>query len=139
MPHLKHLLSAVTVSSILLLGGPARAAITIQDAASPIEYNGGGAATINSATFTVTPGASVLVVFFGTRNQGNSSNPGNPTNMKWNGNALTQAVAANSGASTYDYNLIYYMVNPPAGTGFTHVQPESGQTWATHVPKGRKA
>jgi hypothetical protein len=22
--------------------------------------------------------------------------------------------------------------------GFTHVQPESGQTWATHVPKGNK-
>jgi hypothetical protein len=29
--------------------------------------------------------------------------------------------------------------NPPAGTGFTHVQPEHGQTWATHVPKGKKA
>jgi DNA-directed RNA polymerase subunit RPC12/RpoP len=29
--------------------------------------------------------------------------------------------------------------NPPAGTGFTQVQPESGQTWATHVPKGNKA
>jgi DNA-directed RNA polymerase subunit RPC12/RpoP len=29
--------------------------------------------------------------------------------------------------------------SPPAGTGFTHVQPESGQTWATHVPKGNKA
>jgi hypothetical protein len=29
--------------------------------------------------------------------------------------------------------------NPPAGTGFTHVQPEVGQTWATHVPKGNKA
>lgn len=28
---------------------------------------------------------------------------------------------------------------PPAGTGFTHVQPESGQTWATHVPRGTKA
>ena len=29
--------------------------------------------------------------------------------------------------------------NPPAGSGFTHVQPEVGQTWATHVPKGNKA
>jgi DNA-directed RNA polymerase subunit RPC12/RpoP len=28
--------------------------------------------------------------------------------------------------------------NPPAGMGFTQVQPESGQTWATHVPKGTK-
>jgi hypothetical protein len=29
--------------------------------------------------------------------------------------------------------------NPPAGTGFTHVQPESGRTWDTHVPKGKQA
>jgi hypothetical protein len=29
--------------------------------------------------------------------------------------------------------------NPPAGSGFTHVQPESGHTWDTHVPKGKKA
>ena len=29
--------------------------------------------------------------------------------------------------------------NPPAGMGFTQVQPESGQTWATHVPKGKQA
>ncbi len=29
--------------------------------------------------------------------------------------------------------------NPPAGTGFTHVHPESGHTWDTHVAKGRKA
>ena len=28
---------------------------------------------------------------------------------------------------------------PPAGTGFTHVKPQSGQIWATHVPKGSKA
>ena len=24
--------------------------------------------------------------------------------------------------------------NPPAGTGFTHISPESGRTWDTHVP-----
>jgi hypothetical protein len=29
--------------------------------------------------------------------------------------------------------------NPPPGTGFTHVQPESGRTWDTHPPKGQKA
>lgn len=28
---------------------------------------------------------------------------------------------------------------PPAGTGFTHVQPQSGQTWDTHALKGTKA
>jgi len=29
--------------------------------------------------------------------------------------------------------------NPPAGTGFTQIQPAVGQTWATQVPKGKKA
>lgn len=28
--------------------------------------------------------------------------------------------------------------NPPAGTGFTHVEPQSGHTWDTHLPKGQK-
>ena len=28
--------------------------------------------------------------------------------------------------------------NPPAGTGFTQVNPESGHTWDTHPPKGEK-
>ena len=35
-------------------------------------------------------------------------------------------------------NILIRIPNPPAGMGFTEVQPESGQTWATHVPKGRK-
>ncbi len=29
--------------------------------------------------------------------------------------------------------------NPPPGMGFTQVQPESGRTWDTHVPKGKQA
>ena len=28
--------------------------------------------------------------------------------------------------------------SPPAGTGFTHVEPQSGHTWDTHPPKGQK-
>lgn len=36
-------------------------------------------------------------------------------------------------------NVLIRIPNPPPGTGFTQVQPESGQTWATHLPKGRKA
>ena len=35
-------------------------------------------------------------------------------------------------------NHLIRIPNPPAGTGFTHVHPESGQTWATHVPKATK-
>jgi len=32
-------------------------------------------------------------------------------------------------------NHLIHIPNPPPGAGFTHVQPESGQTWATHVPR----
>ena len=28
--------------------------------------------------------------------------------------------------------------NPPAGTGFTQISPESGRTWDTHVPTKKK-
>ena len=28
--------------------------------------------------------------------------------------------------------------NPPAGMGFTHVEPESGRTWDAYPPQGRK-
>ena len=35
--------------------------------------------------------------------------------------------------------ILIRIPDPPTGTGFTHVQPEQGQTWATHVPKGNKA
>jgi hypothetical protein len=36
-------------------------------------------------------------------------------------------------------NHLIRIPNPPAGTGFTHVQPESGHTWDTHLPKGSKS
>lgn len=114
--RLERTLAILAMGTGLFLAPSALAAIAIQDAPSPIEYNGGGGATINSASYTVSPGASVLVVFFSTRNSG-SANPGNPSAMQWNGNPLTLAVSANTTASTYDYNLIYYLTNPPAGSG----------------------
>jgi len=36
-------------------------------------------------------------------------------------------------------NILIRIPNPPSGMGFTHVEPESGRTWDTHVPKGRSA
>ena len=97
------------------------------DGPSPIYYG----TNLNTTPFTVSSGASVLVVMIGTRNQGNSTNPGNPTNVTWNGNSLTLAVAANTGINTYDYNLIYYLTNPPAGSGAVTATLGTGvsQTW----------
>ena len=75
------------------------------------------ATTHNTTAFPVSSGASVLVVCIGYRSQGSALNPNNPSNVQWNGNALTLAVAGNTHASTYDYNLIYYLTNPPPGSG----------------------
>jgi hypothetical protein len=36
-------------------------------------------------------------------------------------------------------NILIRIPNPPAGMGFTQVQPESGQTWATHIRKGKQS
>jgi hypothetical protein len=35
-------------------------------------------------------------------------------------------------------NHLIRIPNPPAGTGFTQVTPESGRTWDTFVPRGAK-
>jgi len=36
-------------------------------------------------------------------------------------------------------NVLIRIPSPPAGTGFTHVEPEVGRTWDTHPPKGEKS
>jgi hypothetical protein len=35
-------------------------------------------------------------------------------------------------------NVFIRIPSPPPGTGFTHVEPQSGHTWDTHPPKGQK-
>lgn len=35
-------------------------------------------------------------------------------------------------------NVLIRIPSPPPGTGFTHVEPQSGNTWDTHLPKGQK-
>src|ERR1022692_525610 len=106
--------------AMLLSAVPARAAqiIAIQDGPSPIRYSA-VAATFNNSTFTVSSGASVLVVFYGSRTQGGTqpgSDPGTPT-ISWNGHVMTKAVTQSTTVSTWDDNAIYYLMNPPAGTG----------------------
>jgi len=34
--------------------------------------------------------------------------------------------------------ILIRIPNPPAGSGFTHISPESGRTWDTHVPTRKK-
>src|SRR5579884_1699916 len=89
--------------------------ITIQDGPSPINY--GTTTNLNTASFTVSANASLLVVFYATRATSGGSDPGSPASLSWNGHALTRAVTANNTVATWNDNAIYYLTNPPAGTG----------------------
>jgi hypothetical protein len=143
---LASMIATLTMSAGLFLAPSARAVIGILDGPSPIRFNSvaaTGTAPLNSTPFTVSPGASVLVVFLGTRTQGASpappSDPGTPTTLTWNGNTLTRAVTRGSTASTWDDNAIYYLYNPPAGSGSvsgTLIAQESQCWWMAYTLTG---
>ncbi len=130
---------AVLAVLLLALPRPAQAAIMIDDALKtvvPQGPNGGGAAGNNAVittpgtmSYTVSPGASVLVVQFGLwadNNAGGSSQ--NPV-ITWDGLQMTQAVLQVSTRNTQVYAGIYYMDNPPAGTFNIALAPStSGRT-----------
>jgi hypothetical protein len=140
------MLAILALSAGLFFAPSASAVIGILDGPSPIRFNSvaaTGTAPLNSATFTVSPGASVLVVFLGTRTQGASpappSDPGTPTTLTWNGNTLTRAVTKGTTSSTWDDNAIYYLYNPPAGSGSvsgTLIAQQSQCWWMAYTLTG---
>ena len=97
------------------------------DGPSPIYYG----ATLSPTAFTVSSSNTVLVVFIAYRCQGSTLDPGIPTGVEWNGNPLTLASSGNTHANTYDYNLIYYLTNPPPGSGLVTATLSNivSQTW----------
>src|SRR5579884_98779 len=124
MRYLKAIIESL-IGSGLALAISVQAQIGYLDAPSPIQYG----STINPATFTVSSNASVLVFIYGNRNNGSTVNPGVPNNIAWNGLPLALAVTTNSAASTYDNNAIYYLKNPPPGTGSFTGSSNGNQTW----------
>ncbi len=106
----------------LWLNGSARAQITLHDGGLnclAVVTNGGGY-TI-STNFTVTSGASVMVVSLWDRNT--ESNHSSPSFGTWSNTTagtvqtLTRAVSINPNATTYSDSDIYYLYNPSAGSG----------------------
>ncbi|HEY3862974.1 MAG TPA: immunoglobulin domain-containing protein [Verrucomicrobiae bacterium] len=121
----------IATAAVLAFSPAVRAQIAYLDNPTAIEYN--GASTLNGASVTVSPGASVLVVIYGSRTQGDSpsADPGVPASIQWNGNPMIKAVAQGDLGSTWDDNAIYYLINPPAGAGqLTGVLPSTvTQNW----------
>src|ERR1035437_1845329 len=117
---IKGALLALT-GAVLLLGGNAWASINILDGgtnavSTTITTNGVQGISL---PFTVSSGASVLVVTF-FDNNGDNTDPG-PT-MYWTNNTTgittpLSCFATNTGYG-FTWNNIYYLTNPAAGTGF---------------------
>ncbi|HTB84169.1 MAG TPA: hypothetical protein VK742_10990 [Candidatus Sulfotelmatobacter sp.] len=95
--------SAVPGAPVTLLDGPIGMTNTL------------GSTSINKS-FTVTTGASVLVVVL--LDKGTSSTPSGvaPTTLSWNGQTLTRAINTVDTGSIYRDASIYYVYSPPAGT-----------------------
>ena len=111
-----------------LLCGNARANIALQDGSTAVTTST-GSTTVSKNNFTVTAGASVLVVSLVDRN--NSSVNGGPATLTWNGGApqtLTQVVSVNGNGSTWAWANIYYLFNPTPGTATITATDASGNT-----------
>ena len=86
-----------------------------------------------SEPFTVTSGASVLVVQYGEFAQSTTGLDAN-TAIFWNGVALTPAVVDISSASSYTYSEIFYLDNPAPGSGTISVVPDSLESLRVEPP-----
>jgi hypothetical protein len=88
-----------------------QAQIALLDGPSAIAH--GTSTNISSPSFTVSSGASVMVVSLADHNVDN----GEPSTLSWNGQTLSQAVTIDNAASTYRDSAIYYLFNPTPGSG----------------------
>jgi endoglucanase len=116
------LAAAFSLIACLWWCGHAQAQIVLQDGSlnNIITVSNRGSYTI-STNFTVTTGASVMVVSLWDRNT--QSNHSSPSFGTWSNTTagtvqtLTRAVSVNPNSSTYSDSDIYYLYNPGAGTG----------------------
>jgi hypothetical protein len=109
------LISAAFLNLIIfLLAATAQAQIAIQDG-TPLAAltSSGGGPTINKS-FTVTPGASVLVVVLEDRQ--NAAIIAEPATITWNGFTLTQDTNSFANSSNYRSMAMYHLFTPPPGT-----------------------
>ena len=99
---------------LLLLGMTAQAQIAILDG-TPLTIPALGAGPTINQSFTVSAGASVLVVILEDR-QGGAIIP-EPATIMWNGQTLTLDTSSLANASNYRSMAMYHLFNPPPGTG----------------------
>lgn len=113
-----------------LLCGKAHAEITLHDGSTNVIKT-----TANSITypsFTVTPGASVLIVNVFTRD--NQTADALPATLPWGSQTLTKIASVNNGNSTWAWSEIYYLNNPdPITQDITISETPSSQAMTLQV------
>jgi fibronectin type 3 domain-containing protein len=114
----------------LMVCGSARAQIALQDGGTNL-VTGVTTTAITNTNFTVTSGASVLVVSLMDRN--NNGGHLSPASLTWSApgfpdQTLTRVVSVNNGASTWVDSDIYYVFNPNPGTASITATDTSGNT-----------
>ena len=109
--HLLALPRILLVFTTLLLAAPVHAQIALQDGSTNIVFHASGGAA--STNFTVTAGASVLVVEL--LNKSASAAGAEPASLSWGSQTIIQAVSEPDTSSTFRDCTIYYLYNPTPG------------------------
>ena len=110
--HARWLISAAQFGlALLLLATTSQAQIAILDG-NPLTSQTVAANVIDYPSFTVSSGASVLIVCLEDRNQ----NLPEPATLTWNGQTLTRDVQTAHAATTSRSLAIYHLFNPTPGT-----------------------
>ncbi|HWD91771.1 MAG TPA: YDG domain-containing protein [Verrucomicrobiae bacterium] len=95
------------------LAGNAHGQIVLQDGSTGAIIQNNYSNSI-STNFTVTSGASVLVVAY--YDQNNVSTDKSPATLTWGSQTLTKAIGESNGRSLYADSDLYYLFNPASGT-----------------------
>ena len=109
------------------LGSSAQAQIAVHDGSAAVIIQNDGPTSI-STNFTVTSGASVLVVSL--YDQNNVSSDTTPSTLAWGSQTLSKAVGENNGRSLYADSDVYYLFNPTSGTNTITATASGGTNYA---------
>src|SRR5579862_3074870 len=131
---MRSLLPAMLACVAFALTPSVSGGVAIQDAFVTQQIggaNGGDVALSGNVTYTVTPGAGVLVVQLDQSAQANTYVAS--TSVKWNGVPLTLAVSQISTNTSYVYAEVYYLFNPTPAAGGTLAVTGTGREMAVGV------
>jgi hypothetical protein len=124
----KNVVSGLVVIGLLLCGN-ARAQIALQDGSLTTAVTSDNSTSV-STSFTVTTGASVLVVSLYDRDQtqNTGTSVSSPSSLSWGSQTISQAIFGDNLASSFADSSIFYLFDPTPGTQTITATDTSGGT-----------